>query len=736
MNKLYQQNQIKFNEEQSNTAAFVLCHPIKSALCPISKELPPCLFPLCNIPVLFYNLNWIKNNTDKIYLICQDSHKSIIQKYINQWQKTITFKHIEILSVSDQNYQINSIGDSIRWIYSSSSVVLNFKNCIIVPGDVVINAPLNKILKMHETRMKNTKKGKGTPILTTIFTQTKTNGYSVLLDKDGSILQIDIPPEINFDDKNHQLPFTKTKSTLIKTGLKDTQIYICSPELMGIFASDDNFDWDSIMDDCVPSIIDCEFDRKVVYAAILRGSFSSDLNNLQNYIDSSSAVIRRRFSSINLEANFSAPSHSRSLLFDQEESLSNNSDNDYMSKNISTDYSEEIFNYEDDDQYEEDEEYDEDEEELSAYKLESNYVYIDANANISENAVVGPSAVIGRGCTIGDNCVIKNSVIGSNCTIENGVVIENSIIWDSVKIEENVHIDHSLIASNVCIKKDVKIQFGNIFSFNLEVDKDIPPCRRLTRYEIEDNNENEIEFRSYDVPQWLEDYIHDKTPIPLSDDDKYIEYIPCPESEIPSLYLWYKLSPNTFPIDLSNLDNNEKENENNEEDENKQLYQSDILPDLNLDFINEAVQFLSNLFKDSIKSDQIRSEFVILKNSKNAEYFENSNKVENIDCAVSIAVAISKYYSIAELKEGFSYLDDLFKLFLYDIDNQENFLYWWQEYCAESQKGSDLFNHGLDSFIELGFVSDAALNEWGSEQEDSSEAQLNLLNQYRNWECA
>lgn len=695
-------NQQSFKEEQLNTVAFVLCHSINSTLSPISKELPPCLFPLCNTPTLFYTLNWLNcNEVNKIYLICQESHTNIIRKYIHQWQNINNLKPIEILSVSEQNYQINSVGDSIRWIYSSSSVVLNFKNFIIVPGTLVTNVPLGKIIKEHENRMKKPKKNQAKPIMTTIFTKAKLNGYSVLLENDGSIIQLSIP-EINFDNKKDQLPFKKTKTTRIKTNLKDSQIYICSPELMGLFASDNNFDWNSVIDDCVPSIIDCEFDKKSVNATILQNSFSSDVNNYQNYIDSTLAVIHGILSPCRIDANLSSPSRSYSLLFDNNEYLDNTSDTN-------------------DDYYDYDEEY----EELTDYKLKNNYVYIDDDeVSISKSAVIDHSVVVGRGCKIEDGCIIKNSVLGSYCTIKKGSVIENTIIWDGVTLEENVHVNNSLIASDVLIKKDVKIEFGCIISFKSVVDGDLPPCRRLTSRKIGDNNEKEVEFRADVVPDWLKNYIHNKTPLKLTNNNNScFEYVPCPESEIPSLYLWYQISPNSFPIDISIINNDDYEIENNEEKEiNMKSYESEFLISLDTKFLEEAKDLLSNLLNNSTNIDQIYSEFVIFKNAKYAE---------NIDCAISIVLAISKHWPITELKDGFSFLKKLFNVFLSDVENQENLLFWWQEYCAKSQKRTDLFNHGLDSFIELGSVSNQAIECWKSEQEECNEAQLNLLKQYR-----
>lgn len=544
-------NQPKFEEEKVTTAAFVLCNPIDSTLSPISKEYPPCLFPLCDIPVLYYNLQWLQlNGIEKVYIVCQDTHEKSILKYLKQWRETITIKSIETAPISKRNYQINSLGDSIRWIYTSSSIVLNFENCVIVPGTVVTNIPLKQIVSQHEKRMKKPNKGKGKPILTTVFTQTKlNNSYSILIDNEGKILGIDLPNSVNFDDKKKELAFQKVKSTSIKTNLHDSQIYICAPELMETFSSGNNFTWNSMMNDCVASIIDLEIERKTVHASILPDSFASHVNDLQSYIESSLAVINNRLSPITLESNQSAPSRSYSLFFDEQ------TDDD-----------------EEEQKGEEEEEEINENVELTEFKLLKELVYVDKDVKVSDSSKIGPSVVIGKGTTIEDGCEIQNAVIGSDCVVKKGSIIKNCIIWDRVTIEENVRIDHSLIASDVSIKKDIIIKFGCVVSFNAIVDVDLPPCRRLTGYEIGENNiENEIEFRA-EPPKWLKCYIKNKTPIPLSEVN-YFEYKPCTDSEIPFLHLWHSISPDTFPIDMSKIESEEQENVvvDDEEEEDDEL---------------------------------------------------------------------------------------------------------------------------------------------------------------------
>lgn len=529
-------NSREFDDILPNTVAFVLCHPNDSSFVPISKELPPCLFPLCNIPVLFYVLQWLNNNgIQKTYIICQESDKNPIQKLITECQKRLNWKSIEIL-VPEKSYSINSFTDSIKWIYSSSSIPLDFKNCIIVPGTVVTNVPIKNIIKEKSKKQ----------ILTTIFTKsTSNNGYSAVLDKEGFLLQLSIPPSFNFE--NQQASLEKRDENVVKNNLNDSLIYIVTPQFMSIFSSNNNIGCNSIMNDCVPSLIDHEKDKKSVRGFIFPDSYSFDIQNIQNYIDSSNLVINKKILPFSIESNLLAPSQTYTHLYDDD----NEEEEEKETNNQSTALSE-----------------------TTAYHLQNSYVYTDNDVSIGSNDKTD-HCVFGRGTTIDNGCLIQNSTIGNDCKIGKNVIIKNSIIWDRVIIEDGAQINYSVIASDCTIKKDVKIDFGSIISFNVVVDINLEPCRRLVGYECDGSDEKEIQFKEDDSPNWLIRYINERKPLKQSDEINYVEYIPSPESEVHLLNLWYYISPSTFPIDITKIgkEDEKSEEEENEEEESELFYE-------------------------------------------------------------------------------------------------------------------------------------------------------------------
>lgn len=508
------------------TVAFILCHPINSSFVPISKELPQCLFPLCNIPVLFYVIQWLNNNNiKKMYIVCQESDKKPIQKITSECEERLHLKSIELL-VPENNYSINSIASSIKWIYSSSSIVTNFENCIIVPGTIVTNIPLKNILE--ETKDKS--------ILTTIFTKSSSNGYSIIVNNENYLLQLNIPSQFDFETTQNTISNASDES-IIQDNLNDSLIYIVTPEFLSIFSSFNDIGCDSIMNDCVPSLIDHEKEKKSVLALVLSDCYSSDICSIQNYMNSSLAVIDNILSPFTIDSNFMSPSKTYTHLYDEDSNDEEEDENNNKKENSTT-----------------------------SYHVEKDSVYVDKDVVMHSSSVKMHHCVVGNNSSIDDNCLISNSTIGSDCKIGKGVIIKNCIIWDRVIIEDGVQINNSVIASDCTIKKDIKIDFGSIISFNVIVDIDLPPCRRLIGYE---NEEKENEFNEDNTPDWVKNYINNKKPLKTSDDINYVEFIPPPESEIHLLNLWFRISPNSFPIDMSKIGDNQENDDNIEEESNE-----------------------------------------------------------------------------------------------------------------------------------------------------------------------
>ena len=690
--KRHAQSSPKDNQKDA-TVAFVLCHPMDSSLTPVTTELPPCLFPLCNSPVLLYVLNWLNiNQVEKIYIICRKRDAKFIKQFTLQCEARMLMEPVTILGTEDA---ICSYGDALRWIDHWNEVQNQFKHCVVVPGTLITNAPLKTVIKDHEERFDKATSKDLKPILTVIFSQSsEEEAYSAVINQSGSLLHLYTPPELSL---NNTTPlridpafFKNQQSIKVKTGLADSHIYICNTQLLANFRTE--FDWHSVPNDCIPTQLrNVDILRHDIHAEILHNCYSATIDDLPSYLNASLAVIRRWLYPVTIEMNIFAPNTTYSLCYDDDDDDEDNANDDS---------------------------YPRDSEEVTAYHLERDLVYLSDNVFPDLTAKIGHSVVIGSNTQLHENCIVKNSVIGCDCVIGKNVVITDSIIWDRVTIEEGAHIRNSLIASDVNVASGVTIDFGSILSFSITVDIDLPPCRRLVAPFV-NTAENEDKFRIDNSPEWLKRYVNNKEPLPLLEDSNAYEYTPVPEHELPLLRMWNKLDKDHFPIDPSEIVNDEPDRRNIEEDEES----SDESDFIRLDdtFQKAAAELLNTLIKSKAASDQIKQEYISLKNSNNAEH---------IDCAAGIMIAIITNWSIDDLSQGFDLLSDILQSFLSDIENQEDFLFWWQSYCAKSQQRTDLFIEGLKLLISNQIITDDALDQWSDEQDDCNDAQNKLFELY------
>ena len=724
----------ELQKERDNTVAFVLCHPFACTMSPINGELPPCLFPLCNSPVLLYVLNWLSvNGIEKIFVLCRDEDSQIIQKVTSQCATRMLMENIKIVPTFEP---ANSIGDCLRIIDQWNAQSNVFEHCIVVPGTLVTNIQLNPIIDEHikGCNRKNSEAGLQ-QVMTCVFTQSNSEGYSLLEGDESLILDIKPLSEVEFNLKPQGLQINpslmkKTKKLRVRSLLHDSLIYLCSAQVMADFK--ENSDWHSVCRDCVPSQIKffnvTGHSTHMVYCG---DSYAQTIDDLPNYLDTSLAVIRRWLYPMTVEMNFFAPHETSSIItqeddFDQEEDT--NQDAHTINQPIS--------------------------DECTAYRLKRDLVYLYDNVFPSLSAKIGHSVVIGSGTTIEDGATIINSVIGRNCVIGKNAVIENCIIWDRVTIGDSVHMDHCLVASDVQINDAITIQFGCIISFNCQVSTDLPPCRRLTvNADLLPNgffhNPDRVSSAN-DIPDakaWLKRYIRNREPLILDeeggDEDYYatgtVEFVPCPAHELPLLKMWREQSLE-FPVDdeeiilddeYDNPDTSEEEHYDSpfnsdkedaspdEEDEN-----SKCMIDYNEVYVSNAIEIIKScLERDSHNIKPIFDELSPLKNTL---------KASSLDVGIALIHGILAFFGLDRFQEGIELFSDRLFQFLEENEDQLDFVFYWQWYCSQDEaERTTTFVKVLQVLADEDVISEDSMDQWLEEQEDSTPAQLRLFNAYK-----
>ena len=86
----------------------------------------------------------------------------------------------------------------------------------------------------------------------------------------------------------------------------------------------------------------------------------------------------------------------------------------------------------------------------------------------AKSVIIGPS-IVGMKSAVRAKAIIKNSVIGSKCTIDGGAIIENSILMDGVHVHAGAEIRSSFILPNVDVGRNASVGPGTIVGCNVMI---------------------------------------------------------------------------------------------------------------------------------------------------------------------------------------------------------------------------------------------------------------------------
>ena len=142
---------------------------------PMSCDRPKCLFPLANIPLLLYSLEFlaINNVTEAILVSTKDSR---VFKPVLETIKAAHSNKLSRLQITTFKLdKATSVAAALREVNDSTSHVKLKEDFIIMQGDVVSNARLQGAIEMHMGAKKSNKAKDGgegaSVIMTKIFAQ-------------------------------------------------------------------------------------------------------------------------------------------------------------------------------------------------------------------------------------------------------------------------------------------------------------------------------------------------------------------------------------------------------------------------------------------------------------------------------------------------------------------------------------------------------------------------------------
>jgi translation initiation factor eIF-2B subunit epsilon len=673
------------DEQKDEPVAFVLCHALECSMDPVSYEFPPCLFPVCNTPAVLYTIQWLAiNEVRSIYLICPSDLEAHLEAAVAQCtHRLVLTAEIKILATPAVIY---SVGDAVRWIHKFNQEHPIFRTtCVVVQGNLVTNVPLKEAIAAHRERVAGKAPHRVEPVLTAVFTRASAGGFAVVVNDAGMVLRVHRSPVLPIGPEVLKpLPIDPEELRVSPTlrvcaGLYDPHISIYTSQ--GVVNFQDNFEWHDVLGDAVTALCrNFELTGHATFAVIDADHYAAVLDDLPDYFHAAAAVMRRWLHPLTVEMNFFSPVQIDSLL-------------NGLDENPET--------------------------EVTAYRLERNLVYLHNNVFPDLTARIGHSVVIGPATVIGPGVVLRNATIGVNCRIGAGAVITNSVLWNEVTIGENAVVDYALLATGCKIDPGVRIGFGSMLSFYSHVAVDTPPCIRVSQ--PVDTDESALpRFRERAHIQWLADYLERKPGFEPDPNGETVEYIlPAAESyhELPLLRLWLQLGRPDFPISREAIVDESPEMQKTTSDSVEQS--DDERPTLVIDavFQAEAATLLAPLLGDQVDVEQLRTEYISLKNTRN---------VESLDCAIGLLHAIERHWGVENMVDGVALLQGVLAAFLVKTSDQIDFLFWWLEECAKKKGGAgmtnaDLFIETVQDFLTRGIIADGGMAAWQAEVDETKD---------------
>ncbi|KAI9478110.1 MAG: hypothetical protein EXX96DRAFT_237454 [Benjaminiella poitrasii] len=436
------------NNEEAEEAfqAVILTDFFEDQFLPISHEIPRCLMPLCNIPLIEYTMELLATvDIFEVLIVCS-THIDAIKNYFEQssWMKSDSRLSVKIV----QTPECMSVGDALRELDARQLITTDF---ILTSGELVTNIKLDKALEEHRARKKIDKNSIMTMLLkeasrthtarakdaSSVFALEPNTNQCVYYESVVSLPRknrIDISPEI----------FENCSQIEFRNDLVDPYLDICSVEVPALFT--ENFDWQRLRSDFVHGILTSDILGKTIYTKIVTEPYVARVQNEQLYKSISHHILNRWAFPIVPETNLKAGDD---------------------------------------------------------YEFTRGNIYKSTNVVLSRSCMIDENVQIGFGTRIGENTRIGNSVIGKNCRIGDNVVLEGAFVWDNVTIGDNCTVEKSIIANNAQILENSTIAQGSLVSIDVSLGPEthIPkysrlsllPQPKMSAFESSDEEEDEEE---------------------------------------------------------------------------------------------------------------------------------------------------------------------------------------------------------------------------------------------------
>ncbi|CAH8462477.1 unnamed protein product [Schistosoma intercalatum] len=248
-------NSSNFGQTDKELYAVLIADLLYDRFDPLSDYVPPCLLPLCNVPLLHMTLSTLAfDGFRNILIYAIKSYKSV-QAYINQTTLSNCFPGLKIFVRNVEN--CHNLGDIMRDL-ESSEFLCGVSDFLLAPADLICGISLAKFVNKHKEQREKTPNAILTLLLPPI-TEAISSVQASELKVNVIFSRTNNNRLINLFHESHRDLSPVLLSDLIKPGeviessqLMDIQLSICSNHIPPLFQ--DNFDYET-MDDLVNGVL-------------------------------------------------------------------------------------------------------------------------------------------------------------------------------------------------------------------------------------------------------------------------------------------------------------------------------------------------------------------------------------------------------------------------------------------------------------------------------------------------
>ncbi|KAJ1921737.1 translation initiation factor eIF-2B epsilon subunit, GEF [Mycoemilia scoparia] len=397
---------------------------------PLSYNIPRCLLPICNVPMLEYTLEFMATSgVQEVYLFCK-SHMEKIKEYLKGYIKRKG--KVPLISVCNANSSL-SVGDVLRDVYRMAQISGHF---ILCSANVVSNINLMRVYEEHIKRQARDPAQIITLVLMEVSQghriESRTeNAYYFLHPQTNQILHHHTELKGSKSEDNFPAPlemFATVKEVEVRSDLLDTCIAICSKDVPQFF--EDNFDYQCIRNDFVKGVLHSDIYVETMYAHILQdtsfkeGCYAAGVTGTAAYDIISRDIISRWVYPVCVDSN---------ILPDTD------------------------------------------------YKQDPESVYKDSGVVLARQCWIEKNIVLGKNTHIEKGSRIRHSVLGDNCVVKSDSIVQGSYLFSNTSVGKGCSVLRSILGFGVQLLDNVKIGRGCMIGDNviLGPNATIPPFTRI-----------------------------------------------------------------------------------------------------------------------------------------------------------------------------------------------------------------------------------------------------------------